>query len=187
MSQNTVSFPDAPVCLPLLKFSYATVSNESVMPIPWIHLSSKTGLFAIFESTESTLDDGQIRVRKKFKVTNDPEIMVRWPKSPYSFSPVSRSLQEELDLDVLSIEAHRSMNTPPKSLVEAQLPNVTIIVQPPNIAIKYPLTNGQVLQISFILFLAHCIIDSSLPSPLFFQRELLRSHEELGASKCPDC
>ena len=66
----------SPLCLALLKFSYATVSNDNVVPIPWIHLSSKNALFAIFETSSVQLEDGRTAERQKFKVLKDPEIMV---------------------------------------------------------------------------------------------------------------
>ena len=37
------------------------------------------------------------------------------------------------------------MNTHPTSLLDAQVPKVTIIVRAPSIAIKYPMANGQVI------------------------------------------
>ena len=51
------------------------------------------------------------------------------------------------------------MNTPPTSLLDAQVPQVTIIVKVPNIAIKYPMTNGQVTSIPIQAFLAHNLSD----------------------------
>lgn len=66
----------SPLCLPLLKFSYATVSDDNIVPIPWIHLSSKNALFAIFETSAVRLEDGRSEGRKKFKVLKDPEVMV---------------------------------------------------------------------------------------------------------------
>ena len=64
------------LCLTLLKFSYATVSNDNVVPIPWIHLSSKNALFALFETSLVQLEDGCTAERRKFKVLKDPEVMV---------------------------------------------------------------------------------------------------------------
>lgn len=78
-SQSHSTFPPplpSPACLPLTKFSYATVSNEHIVPIPWIHLSSKTGLFALFETSPTQLEDGQLEDRPKLKVLRDPEVMV---------------------------------------------------------------------------------------------------------------
>ncbi|EXJ76380.1 uncharacterized protein A1O5_00888 [Cladophialophora psammophila CBS 110553] len=113
------------LCLPLLKFSYATVSNESIAPIPWIHLSSKDALFAIFESSPVQLEDGRTEERQKFKVLQDPEVM------------------EELDLNALSVEAHRALIQAPAATT-VNVPHVAIIVKVPMIAIKYPMPNGQI-------------------------------------------
>ncbi|KIX98410.1 uncharacterized protein Z520_05711 [Fonsecaea multimorphosa CBS 102226] len=115
----------SPLCLPLLKFSYATVSNESIAPIPWIHLSSKDALFAIFETSPVQLEHGRIEERQKFKVLQDPEVM------------------EELDLNALSVEAHRALIQTPNATT-AGVAHVAIIVKVPIIAIKYPMPNGQI-------------------------------------------
>ena len=66
----------SPVCLALLKFSYATVPMDSVAPVPWTHISSKQNLFALFETIRTRSLDGTIEERKKFKVLRDPEVMV---------------------------------------------------------------------------------------------------------------
>lgn len=47
------------------------------------------------------------------------------------------------------------MKTNPDSLHDAQVPLVTIIVKVPHIAIKYPMTNGQVIDIPFETFFTH--------------------------------
>lgn len=75
LSTFSTSLP-SPVCLPLNKFSYATVSSEHIAPIPWIHLSSKNGLFAIFETSPTQLENAQLEDRPKLKVLKDPEVMV---------------------------------------------------------------------------------------------------------------
>jgi hypothetical protein len=64
------------ICLSLVKYSFATVSIESVAPVPWVHVSSKNNLFAIFETAKTRRLDGTIEERPKFKVLRDPEIMV---------------------------------------------------------------------------------------------------------------
>ncbi|EXJ53907.1 hypothetical protein A1O7_09243 [Cladophialophora yegresii CBS 114405] len=115
----------SPLCLPLLKFSYATVSNDNIVPIPWIHLSSKNALFAIFETSPVQLEDGRTEDRQKFKVLKDPEVM------------------EELDLNALSVEANRVLAQAP-AVSSANIPIVAVIVKVPMIAIKYPLDNGQI-------------------------------------------
>lgn len=74
--QGSQKLSQSSLCLPLYKFSYATVSAESVAPIPWIHISGKSRLFAIFETNPVQLDDGRFEDRQKFKVLQDPEVMV---------------------------------------------------------------------------------------------------------------
>lgn len=73
---NSQPCSGGPVCLPLLKFSYATVPMDSVAPVPWTHLASKNNLFAMFETARTRGLDGQVEERKKFKVLRDPEVMV---------------------------------------------------------------------------------------------------------------
>lgn len=70
----------SPVCLPLSKFSYATVSAENVAPIPWIHISANNRLFAVFETSSVRVEDGCFEDRQKLKVLQDPEIMVFAPR-----------------------------------------------------------------------------------------------------------
>ncbi|KAL2428537.1 hypothetical protein ABEF91_008803 [Exophiala dermatitidis] len=124
-SQGSQKLSSSPLCLPLLKFSYATVSNESIAPIPWIHLSSKNSLFAVFETSPVQLENGYVGERQKFKVLRDPEVM------------------EELDLNALSAGAHRAMAQAP-NIMSPQIPEVTVIVKVPMIAMKYPMPNGQI-------------------------------------------
>ncbi len=62
--------------LSLSKFSYATVSEDTVAPIPWIHLSSKGNLDARFENVALPDQFGQIQEQRKFRVINGNEIMV---------------------------------------------------------------------------------------------------------------
>lgn len=52
--------------------------------------------------------------------------------------------QEELDLSVLSAEARRSLAQPP-TLMNANVPHVAVVVKVPLIAVKYPMSNGQVM------------------------------------------
>jgi hypothetical protein len=65
-----------PLCFPLLKLSYSTVSNDSISPIPWIHLSSKHNLLAVFEIIRSQDSRGQFAESRMFKIMRDPEIVV---------------------------------------------------------------------------------------------------------------
>jgi len=76
-SLSAQSSPQMPLSLPLLKFSYATVPNDSVAPIPWIHLSSKNSLYCVFDTISSQTENGVMEERQKFKVLQDREVMVR--------------------------------------------------------------------------------------------------------------
>ncbi|KAK4948679.1 hypothetical protein LTR10_012683 [Elasticomyces elasticus] len=125
-SQGSQKLARSPLCLPLSKFSYATVSNESIAPIPWLHISGKNRLFALFETSPTQMEGGRVEDRQKFKVLQDPEIM------------------EELDLNALAAEAHRAM-AQPTNMMTASVPDVTVIVKVPVIAMKYPMNNGQVM------------------------------------------
>lgn len=66
-----------PTCFPLAKFSHATVSGDLVKPIPWIHLSDKGHLHAVFEedSRPSQLDNANGNTQ--LKILADPEVLVR--------------------------------------------------------------------------------------------------------------
>ncbi|KIW14902.1 hypothetical protein PV08_07687 [Exophiala spinifera] len=124
-SHASQKLSQSPLCLPLFKFSYATVSAEGVAPIPWIHISGKNRLFAVFETISVQVEDGRFEDRQMFKVLQDPEVM------------------EELDLGVLAAEANRSMTQLSNMMNSAQTPEVAVIVKVPNIAMKYYMTNGQ--------------------------------------------
>jgi hypothetical protein len=77
MSQGSQGpFAAGRTILPLAKFSYATVHGESKTPIPWFHMGRTENLFAIFESQQGEDNRGQARDVKKFKVLNDPEVLV---------------------------------------------------------------------------------------------------------------
>lgn len=65
-----------PSYLPVTKFSYATVANDSVAPIPWKHLNPITGLVAIFETLYCQNSDGTVQRQLKFKVTLGNETLV---------------------------------------------------------------------------------------------------------------
>ena len=76
-----------PLCLPLVKYSYATVSSDNVAPIPWIHLSSKQNLVAVFDTLRLQSSQGQITEQSVLKVMKGPETMVPVLKEslPWSF------------------------------------------------------------------------------------------------------
>lgn len=80
-------------------------------------------------------------------------------------------LQEELDLNALSVEAHRALAQTP-NVVNPQNPDVTILVQNPIIAIKYPMTNGQVMESEHPAFFAYWLLDTTLSDSLIVQRRL---------------
>jgi hypothetical protein len=73
---NSESSPLGSICLPLVKFSHATVPISSVAPVPWIHISSTRELFASFDTLTIKNSNGTNEERKKFRVLRDPEVMV---------------------------------------------------------------------------------------------------------------
>lgn len=62
--------------LSLSKFSYATVSEDTHAPIPWIHLSSNGSLFATFENGHVQNEFGQYKELRRFQVINGSETLV---------------------------------------------------------------------------------------------------------------
>ena len=74
--------------LPLSKFSYATVFDDSTGPVPWTHVSTRGDLFAVFEDARSHSSQRNFRQEKSFRVIRDPEVMV----GSTFFSTVSGSL-----------------------------------------------------------------------------------------------
>lgn len=74
------SSSNAPILLPLVKFSYAKgpMNVDSSAPVHWTHLTSKNNLFAIFQTTRSRNIDGSLEERTKLKVLQDPEVMVKY-------------------------------------------------------------------------------------------------------------
>ena len=89
---NSQQSSTGPVCLSLLKFSYATVPMDSVAPVPWTHISSKRDLFAMFETARTRNLDGSVEERKKFKVLRDPEVMVIFLFKDISHIAISHSI-----------------------------------------------------------------------------------------------
>lgn len=67
----------SPISLQLLKFSYATVPMDSAAPVPWTHLSSKDRLVVHLTTVRSRCLDGTVEERAKFRVLQDPEVLVR--------------------------------------------------------------------------------------------------------------
>ena len=77
------SFSAGPISLSLSKFSYATVSEDSNAPIPWLHLSSKGNLFAVFQNGRTLDRLGHHQDQSRFRVVNGTEIMVRMSSRAY--------------------------------------------------------------------------------------------------------
>ena len=65
-----------PLCLQLAKYSYATVSTEHIAPIPWIHLSSRDNLVAVFDILRFQSSQGDITESTILKVMKEAEVMV---------------------------------------------------------------------------------------------------------------
>lgn len=68
--------PPSPICLSLQKFSHATVVQNSVGPLPWNHIVSHGDIFALFETVRTLDADGTMRDCKRFKIVQDPNVMV---------------------------------------------------------------------------------------------------------------
>lgn len=74
-AQNVTNVPSH-VCLALQKFSHATVLQNSVGPLPWNHIVSHGDIFALFETIRVVQADGTMRDSKRFKIVQDPNVMV---------------------------------------------------------------------------------------------------------------
>lgn len=140
-----------PTSFPLSKFSFATVSGDLVRPIPWTHVSDKGHLFAIFEQVTVPKYDGQAEEKSQFKVLAEPEIMVgsmclcslRARKVP-TLLTYTDFTQEDLDLRALGAEAVKAAHEMKTLQSPSKFPAVTIIIQEPCIAVRFPLQYGQV-------------------------------------------
>jgi len=74
-SQMLQMLPPTRLTMALTKFSSATTSQGYPGPIPWTHIISETGLFAVFEFPASqTMSQGSGSAR--FKIVSEPEILV---------------------------------------------------------------------------------------------------------------
>lgn len=60
----------------LQKFSHATVVQNSVGPLPWNHIVSHGDIFALFETIKMIDADSTMRDSKRFKIVQDPDVMV---------------------------------------------------------------------------------------------------------------
>lgn len=74
--KELVATPPSPVCLSLQKFSHATVVQNSVGPLPWNHIVSHGDIFALFETVRTLNADGTTTDSKRFKIVQDPNVMV---------------------------------------------------------------------------------------------------------------
>ncbi|KAK5946066.1 hypothetical protein PMZ80_000205 [Knufia obscura] len=88
-SQMLQLLPPTRVTMALTKFSAATTSNGYPGPIPWTHIISENGLFAMFE-IPSSQNMSQTSESARFKIINDPEVL------------------EDINLDALGEEAKQA-------------------------------------------------------------------------------
>lgn len=58
-----------PIVLPLVKYSYATVSSDHVAPLPWTHISENK-LFAVF-ATVRIQTSSELEEQQRFRIVND--------------------------------------------------------------------------------------------------------------------
>lgn len=73
---DQIAAPPPPTCLPLHKFSHATVLQNSAGHLPWKHIVSQGDIFAVFETVRTLNADGTTKDSNRFKVLQDPNIMV---------------------------------------------------------------------------------------------------------------
>lgn len=64
------------ICMPLAKFSYATVHTGNTGPIPWTHLASQDDLFLLIGPVNVENPRGTSETRWKLKVLQDPNFHV---------------------------------------------------------------------------------------------------------------
>lgn len=76
MQSQMQILPPTQLTMPLMKFSAATTSHGYSGPIPWTHIISENGLFAMFEFSSSQ-NMSQATESARFKVVNDPEVLAR--------------------------------------------------------------------------------------------------------------
>ena len=65
-----------PLCLQLVKYSYATVSTGHVAPIPWLHLSRQHNLVVVFDTLRAQSSQGDITESTTFKIMKEAEVLV---------------------------------------------------------------------------------------------------------------
>jgi hypothetical protein len=151
------------ICLPLQKYSFVTVDQNRVGPLPWQHVVSHGSLFVSFETNRIVEGVVSARDSRRFKILQDPNIMVCQPQCcPTSTRILIRDLsQENLDLAVLAAETKRAIDTARDASDHNRDHNVAVIKKVPVIAIKYPISQTQVTFYEILAFITHSIIRSS--------------------------
>jgi hypothetical protein len=148
------------------------VAEDSNAPIPWIHLSSKGNLFAVFEKCRTWDHQGQLHENSGFRVTNGADIMV------WSFSelhPQTRTVhypglltvkQEDLNLIALAAEARKAIGQSKVSNILNRPSAVTIIVKKPCVAVRYPSGQGQVVicHLGVAMYIPNVPSDPAIPN-----------------------
>ncbi|KAL9621501.1 MAG: hypothetical protein Q9160_004031 [Pyrenula sp. 1 TL-2023] len=113
-----------PIVLPLVKYSYATVSSDHVAPLPWTHISENK-LFAVF-ATVRIQTSTELEEQQRFRVVND----------------LKGAMLEDLDLNELARQGRLGVDRM-KVLKTSQTPDVHVIIRPPTMAMRFPWPNGQ--------------------------------------------
>lgn len=137
--------PPPPICLPLQKFSYATVYNNSSAPLPWIHVVSQGDIFAVFETKRTLSSDGSTKDTRRFKIVQDPNIKVGILLGSLWILVRLTRPQEDLDLEILADESKRAIDTARDASEHSRDHNVAVIKKVPVIAVKYPIHGGRVV------------------------------------------
>lgn len=157
---QSASLPSSPICLPLQKFSTAIVPRNSVGPLPWTHLPSHGNLFAIFDTVRTVRSDGRTTDSKRFKILQDPDVLV-WTILLTVRHPRTNMVQEDIDLDLLASESRRAIDMARDASDHNRDHNVAVIKKLPVVAVKYPMSGGQVNYLVLLAFLTHFICRSS--------------------------
>jgi hypothetical protein len=160
-SSAALQFPPA-ICLSLQKYSFATVNQNSVGPLPWQHRVSHGNLFLSFE-TNRIVENGVTRDSRRFKILQDPDTMVCQPQCPATpIRSLIRDLsQENLDLAVLATETKRAIDTARDASDHNRDHNVAVIKKVPVIAVKYPTSPTQVTFYTSLAFITHDVLRSN--------------------------
>jgi hypothetical protein len=81
----------------LTKFSAATTSHGYPGPIPWSHVISENGLFAMFEFPSSQ-SISQTRESARFKIVNDPDVLVKYSRAIEDVTHFGRKISISMHL-----------------------------------------------------------------------------------------